>query len=109
MPPSPSPSPSEGASTSSKKDVFPFVITTFLIVIGGVLGFIGLIVALLMIWRLIKGNPDLTKQWEVEQEALAKRTSEGLAKHKKNWFKRKQALTKEEKEDQDLKLQFESE
>ena len=104
-PPSPSAS-SSNAPTS--KTAYDFVARDFFIIIGGILGFIGLIILALMIWRLIKGDPDLTKQWEKEQEDLARRSSEGVAKHKKKWFRRKQALSKEEREKEELKLKFES-
>lgn len=101
LPPSPVASP-----TQQSRSTFEFIMRDFLIIIGGVLGFLGLIVFVLMIWRCIKGDPDLTKQWEKEQEALNRRTTEGLARHKK-WFK-KVEKDAEKKETDDLKLEFSS-
>ena len=100
MPPSPTPS-----SAIASKDAAYFVLKDFLIVLGGVLGFIMLIVMILMGWRFIKGDPDLTKQWETETEKLAQRTAVGAAKSKKVWKLKKKTA----KKGNDLKLEFQSE
>ena len=107
MPPSPS-----ASVEPQKKTAYDFVMRDFLIVLGAVLGFIGLIIFILMIWRFIKGDPDLTKQWEKEQVDLARRTSQGVEKHKKLWLLKKKKkgkkMTKEEKEAEEMRIQFQS-
>ena len=98
--------PKTTATPAPSKDAAYFVLKDFLIVLGGVLGCIMLIVIGLMGWRCLKGDPDLTKQWEKETEELAQRTANGATKNKKLWKAKSSKLTKEES---DLKLNFQSE
>lgn len=97
--------PTTTSTPTTSKDAGYFILKDFLIVLGAVLGFIMLVVIVLMGWRCIKGDPDLTKQWEKETEELAQRTAHGAAKNKKLWKARKSNVQK----DSDLKLQFQSE
>jgi hypothetical protein len=91
-------------ATASSKDAGYFILKDFLIVLGSVLGFIMVVVIVLLAWRCIKGEPDLTKQWEKETEELAQRTAYGAAKNKKLWKARKSNATQES----DFKMQFQS-
>lgn len=96
--------PTATATPTVSKDVGYFVLKDFLIILSSVLGFIMLVVIVLIGWRWIKGDPDLTKQWENETKELAQRTAFGAAKNKKLWKARKTG-TKES----DFKLNFQSE
>ena len=104
IPPSPPATP-----TATSKDERNFYVSEFLIIIGAVLGFLGLVVGILLLVRCIKGDRDITKKWEKEQEALAQRTTEGVQKHKRGWFRKNKPMTAEEKEKEETKLAFESE
>jgi hypothetical protein len=103
IPPSPPATP-----TSTSKNGHTFYVSEFLIVIGAVLGLLGLIVGILLVVRCVKGERDIAKKWEQEQEALARRTTEGIEKHKRGWFKKNKPVTAEEKEKEETKLAFES-
>ena len=97
--------PTATATPNVSKDDGYFILKDFLIIISSVLGFIMLIVIVLFGWRCMKGEPDLTKQWEKETEELAQRTAYGVAKNKKLWRARQSKASKES----DIKLNFQSE
>jgi hypothetical protein len=97
--------PTATPTAKASKDAGYFILKDFLIVLGSVLGFIMFVVVVLIGMRCIKGEPDLTKQWEKETEELAQRTAYGATKNKKLWKARKSNVTKES----DFKLQFQSE
>ena len=105
LPPSPSASP-----TSTSKSYFTFIVRDFIIILAGTLGFLVLAIAILMIWKYVKGDDDLVKQWEAEQDKAIQRTNEALAKKKaaSKGLPKAPTKTRAEMEEQKFKESFQT-